>query len=324
MSDGKLTIEQSLAALQEAGFERPPGMTIDEFVAGLAAVSAVPADVGRDFLKAYHEARYRGGEASDGSDLLKQLDASRAGDWQQHVADWRANGGDAPAPPAPAVLSPTAAAPGAKLQPHAKRPAHTPPRGHLTLSPEQLQKLVIIAVLCTLIVFGLGAWQHQWVMTNLTQLQIKLGIIDPPPRPGGLSQLRFKAVVNPDSTEDWIKLGLAYTGRHQYGDAIAALQHVIARDPDNALALNALAWLHCTATDTFYVDSKQGQVLAERAYAINQHPTVADTLAEACFLNGDVDRAIELATLALEQDPQNVDHYRRQLEKFRRAARARE
>jgi tetratricopeptide (TPR) repeat protein len=324
MSDGKLTIEQSFRALDEAGFKRPSGMTVDEFVAGLAAVSAVPPDVGRDFLKGYHEARYRGGEASDGAALLDSLDAKRADAWQQHVLDWRANGGDAPAPPVPKTTTAPVATPAptpASLQP---QPATTTPRGHLTLSPEKLQRLVIVLFLWTLIAFGVGAWQHDWVNDTVTQLQIKLGIVEPPPRPSGLSQLRFKAVVNPDSSADWIDLASAYADRRQYGDAVTALQHVIAREPDNARALNDLAWLYCTAIDTFYVDLKQALLLAERAYAIDPHHAIADTLAEACFLNGDPGRAVELATRAIAENPEKLDHYSRQLEKFRRAAKARE
>jgi len=56
--------------------------------------------------------------------------------------------------------------------------------------------------------------------------------------------------------------------------------------------------------------------LASRAAQLEQHPHILDTLAEAYFVNGDFERALETIEKALRLHPKNPDYFQRQKRKF--------
>ena len=106
---------------------------------------------------------------------------------------------------------------------------------------------------------------------------------------------------------------------HQYADAVHAYRHVIRRWPKEAMALNNLAWLHLTAQAPYARDAAEGLLLAEQAYALDQAPYITDTLAEACYQNGQVERAVKLEQDALDRAKQRKGTFRKSLERYKRA-----
>lgn len=143
------------------------------------------------------------------------------------------------------------------------------------------------------------------------------------PRFGTVEQLiamRKVAVENPDSDRAWRDYETFARRMGDWDQAAAALRHRVQRRPENAELLNALAWLLCTADAAHVRDPVEALVHAEKAYALNRAPNITDTLAEAAFQNGDIDRAVTLEQDALSRIGGDADFYRRQLRKFRAAA----
>ena len=79
---------------------------------------------------------------------------------------------------------------------------------------------------------------------------------------------------------------------------------VVAAEPDNAVALNNLAYLLADAKDA----AKEALPLAERAYRLSATaPVVADTLGWVHFKLGDIAAALPLSDRAARLESKNVD-----------------
>lgn len=85
--------------------------------------------------------------------------------------------------------------------------------------------------------------------------------------------------------------------------------------PENATILNNLAWLYATSPPPYFHPTKALQ-LASRAAQLEQHPHILDTLAEAYFVKGDFEKALETIEKALRLHPKNPDYFQRQKRKF--------
>lgn len=115
--------------------------------------------------------------------------------------------------------------------------------------------------------------------------------------------------------------GLAYV-YHRRGDSAKAkwaYENILRLYPDDGLALNNLAWVLATAQDKTLLDYPRALTLAERAVEIDRSPTFLDTLAEAYYVNGFYDQALETIKEALENASENRDYFARQLKRFRKA-----
>ncbi len=135
-----------------------------------------------------------------------------------------------------------------------------------------------------------------------------------------LEPARARAVEDPESRDAWATY-VEFAQRHgRWAEAVAARRHLVVRNPDDAQLLNALAWLLCTAEAAHVRDPVEALELAERAYALDPTPNITDTLAEAAFQNGDIDRAIALEQDALQRIRGDNSFYVRQLEKFKAAS----
>ena len=86
------------------------------------------------------------------------------------------------------------------------------------------------------------------------------------------------------------------------------------RDPE---LLNALAWLYATARTPEFRRPKQALLLATKAASLRPEPHILDTLAESLYINGFVQRAIEVEEEALKKATKMRDYYKKQLIKYK-------
>ncbi len=112
--------------------------------------------------------------------------------------------------------------------------------------------------------------------------------------------------------------------RQNLAGAAGAYERAIALNPDEATALNNLAWLYATSDAAALRNPERALALARRAAELDPAPHVLDTLAESYFVNGMHEAAAEAGERALqraEERGEDAAYFREQLEKFRRAAR---
>ena len=125
---------------------------------------------------------------------------------------------------------------------------------------------------------------------------------------------------SPDDPELYRALGDLHFDKGELAPAAEAYRKALSLAPDNATVLNNLAWLHATAQDPSIRDPGKALFLARRAAAMDDSPHVLDTLAEAYYVNGEYDRAVEAAKRALDKAWQNKGYYEEQLRRFEQAA----
>lgn len=127
---------------------------------------------------------------------------------------------------------------------------------------------------------------------------------------------------NPQDFSSRMLLGMAYIEDGEGDLAIQVYEQLIEKQPDNALALNNLAWLYQNTGDVRAVD------LAERALALaSDHPDIIDTVGWIFFLNGQLERSVALLQQAVQKAPDNKViryHFAEALVKIGRKSEARE
>jgi len=102
----------------------------------------------------------------------------------------------------------------------------------------------------------------------------------------------------------------------KYDKAIRAYETIIALDPDQALALNNLAWILVTCPDKRLRNPGRGLELAQKAVTLERSAVFLDTLAEAYYENGFIRKAIQTSREALVAARENRQYYDKQLKKF--------
>jgi TPR repeat protein len=98
--------------------------------------------------------------------------------------------------------------------------------------------------------------------------------------------------------------------------AIKLYEEFLQQKPNDPLLLNNLAWFLLKAGDPMLRDPKRALVLAQKAVALGKSAESLDTLAEACYVNGFQERAIDLEREALNLAMDHKEHYQRQLARF--------
>ncbi|MCF8094299.1 MAG: M48 family metalloprotease [Desulfobacteraceae bacterium] len=122
-----------------------------------------------------------------------------------------------------------------------------------------------------------------------------------------------------------VMLGDIRYSRDNPDAAVSAYQKALSMEPDNVRALNNLAWLYATEPrESRFFNPEKALVLAKKAAEKSDEPHVLDTLAEGYFVNGQYEKAVAVEKKAMSAAKVNRAHYRRQLEKFRKAARQQE
>ena len=125
---------------------------------------------------------------------------------------------------------------------------------------------------------------------------------------------------SPKDSEIYKALAYIYHQREKLAKAKWSYENVIRLNPDDALALNNLAWILATAEDKTLLDYTKALALAKRAVLIERSPTFLDTLAEAYYVNRLYDEALEISKEALDNASENRDYFVTQLRKFREKA----
>jgi membrane associated rhomboid family serine protease/Tfp pilus assembly protein PilF len=118
-----------------------------------------------------------------------------------------------------------------------------------------------------------------------------------------------------------VMLADLYAQQKLYGDAIKNYQEALRLEPDFAGAHNNLAWLYATCDDQKFRDPKAALDHAQRAVELTQwkEGEFVDTLAEAHFVNGDYQQAVEIQKKALELEPDNTE-LQEHMARYRKAA----
>lgn len=115
-------------------------------------------------------------------------------------------------------------------------------------------------------------------------------------------------------------LGDLYFETGNFKGVQQAYETALKLKPDSPQVLNNLAWLYATATDPQLRNPVRALELAQAAASLLTEPHILDTLAESYFVNGQYANALAAAQQALRLARDNSTYYRRQVEKFRKAA----
>ncbi len=103
-----------------------------------------------------------------------------------------------------------------------------------------------------------------------------------------------------DKHEVLRKLGDLFYSEKKIEHAIKAYEKSLEIKMDNPNALNNLAWLYATCEDETYRNPERALLLAEKAVRLHEMPIFLDTLAETYFVNGMVDKAIDIEKKVLK------------------------
>lgn len=117
----------------------------------------------------------------------------------------------------------------------------------------------------------------------------------------------------------YMLVGNIHYDRKRFMAAAAAYEASLALQPDNPDALNNLAWLLASEDDIQMQDPPRALKLAQRAIELKQSPYIWDTLAQALFVNGRIQEAIQAEEEALALDPEERQIYESRLMKFKQA-----
>ncbi len=121
---------------------------------------------------------------------------------------------------------------------------------------------------------------------------------------------------NPHQVELPLALADILFAKKNYRRAEHLYQLIIQNNPDNATALNNLAWLYATADDSSLRDNKKALALAQKAASLTREPHILDTLAEAYFINGNTEEALKAIEEAIVLKPADLAYYYKQKQKF--------
>lgn len=132
------------------------------------------------------------------------------------------------------------------------------------------------------------------------------------------SLIEKRVQQQPQNAELHVLLGDLYYSENKIARAAAEYKKALDAAPQNARALNNLAWLYATSQPEAFFKPEAALRLAEKAVRLNPRPHVLDTLAEAYYVNGQYEKAVAAARRALSKAGGNTDHYRQQLERFQK------
>ena len=121
----------------------------------------------------------------------------------------------------------------------------------------------------------------------------------------------FEAEIgkNPRTAEGHELMANLYAEMKLYPDAITHFEEVLRLEPNNAEAHNNLAWLYATCEDLRFRDAQAALDHAQRAVELTDWKEAGfiDTLAEAHFVNGHFQQAVDIQKKALALDPNNPE-----------------
>lgn len=133
-----------------------------------------------------------------------------------------------------------------------------------------------------------------------------------------IKELKEKIVETPDNPILLKDLARVYYDMGKQNDALKIYERLLKTNRD-ADVLNDLSWILVTIHDEDLRDNKRGLLLAKEAVKLEKNPQFLDTLAEAYWVNGDIENAVkainEAIILSGKDDPL-FKYYNEQLKKF--------
>jgi Zn-dependent protease with chaperone function len=123
----------------------------------------------------------------------------------------------------------------------------------------------------------------------------------------------------PYNTELYALLGEAALMKKNYHKAIYAYANSLKLKPENPEALNNLAWLYATCEKKELRAPQKALELAKKAAELESSYYILDTLAEAYYVNGYFEQAVQLAEEVMKMDLKDPAYYEKQLKKFKQA-----
>lgn len=136
--------------------------------------------------------------------------------------------------------------------------------------------------------------------------------------------IQDKLVAEPDNIKLLDQFGNVSIKTGRWQEAIAAYEHILRMDPFQATALNNLAWALVKAPDKGLRDPDRAITLSQKAVTLERIPIFLDTLAEAYWVNGQTQKAVETINEAIKLEKGDDRYFKKQLEKFTASYRSRE
>ena len=121
----------------------------------------------------------------------------------------------------------------------------------------------------------------------------------------------------------YIQLANMYERMGREKDTLDKFEAALSGLPTDTFLLNEIAWRYATAKDLQLRHPQKALMYAKKAVGLDREPVPAhlDTLAEAYYVNGEFDKAIEIEKKALSLMPDS-DFFKEQLKKFEEAKKA--
>ncbi len=131
------------------------------------------------------------------------------------------------------------------------------------------------------------------------------------------TELTRKLEEHPGNVRLAMNLAMVYQRMGKEAATMGLYEQIIRWNPQEAVALNNLAWMMLTASNRDLQNRSRALELARRAVALQPVPQFLDTLAEACYQNSLTEEAIEIIRKAIRGATENRAYYESQLQKYR-------
>jgi tetratricopeptide (TPR) repeat protein len=113
--------------------------------------------------------------------------------------------------------------------------------------------------------------------------------------------VRVKNLVHPKVGDWWRSRGNIRLSRGEYDQALRGYDEALRLQPNDAMTLNAKAWLHATAKDQRIRDGKKAIALARNACEVRETAEFLATLAAAYAEAGQFSNAVLTQEKALDR-----------------------
>ena len=168
---------------------------------------------------------------------------------------------------------------------------------------------------------SIGLYLAGILLIGIVGYQLNMGVIGSKLNQNVLEKVIVRELQkSPDNPNLYRLMGDLYYERKEYQGVKDAYEKSLALRLDDPHVLNNLAWFYATCEDTSLRDPERSLLLAKMAIELDRSSHVYDTLAESYFINGMNAEAIEAGEQALRLAKGNRAYYKKQLEKFRQAA----
>jgi Zn-dependent protease with chaperone function len=168
---------------------------------------------------------------------------------------------------------------------------------------------------------SIGIYLAGMLLIGIIGYQLNLGVIGEKLNQGFLEKVIARELQkSPDNPNLYRVLGDLYYNRKDYEGVIDAYEKALEIRLEDSHVLNNLAWFYATCEIESLRDPKRALQLSRLAVGLEQSSHIYDTLAESYFVNGMFLEAAEAGERALKLSKDNRSYYKKQIEKFRKAA----